>query len=209
MKRSGIVLLMTAVILGCVQRKARDPNGFDKTKIIAACDQMIEEFQASLKQELMTALTEGGPVNAISICNVRAPVIADSFSSMPGIDIRRVSLKQRGRHHSPDSFEVAVLERFLAAGASEPQTFSQVVFDSAEVKRFRYLKEIKIGQLCLNCHGNPDGFSPHLKKTLAEYYPGDRAVGYEVGSSRGAFSVVVRYPEAKETIDAILSEQGK
>lgn len=209
MKRYSIVLLLIAVTLGCVERKARDPNGFDRAKIAAACEQIIEEFQASLKQELMTALTEGGPVNAISVCNVRAPMIADSFSSMPGIDIRRVSLNQRSRHHRPDSFEVAVLERFLAAGAAEPQTFSQVVFDSAEVKRFRYLKEIKVGQLCLNCHGNPDGFSAGLKKTLAAYYPDDRAVGYEVGGSRGAFSVVVRYPEAKETIDAILSEQGK
>jgi len=209
MKRYGILLLALLVIAGCVERKVRDPNGFKKEKIIVACDQIINDFRASLKQELMTAMAAGGPVNAIAVCNVRAPMIADSFSSMVGIDIMRVSLRQRNRQYSPDSFEVAVLERFAADTSLEPQVFSEIVFDSAEVKHLRYMKEIKVGQLCLNCHGNPDQFLPALKTALAERYPDDPAVGYDVGDSRGAFSMTVRYPEAREIIDAILSEQGK
>lgn len=209
MKRYGILLLTLLVIAGCVERKVRDPNGFKKEKIVAACDQIIDDFQASLKRELMTAVADGGPANAIGICNVRAPMIADSFSSMSGIDIARVSLKQRNRQYLPDSFEIATLERFAADTSPEPQSYTEIVFDSAEIKHLRYMKEIVVGQLCLNCHGNPGQFSPAVKAVLAERYPDDPAVGYAIGDSRGAFSVTVRYPEARETIDDILSEQGK
>jgi hypothetical protein len=209
MKRYGILLLALLIVAGCVERKVRDPNGFKKEKIVAACDQIIDDFQAALKKELMTAMADGGPAAAIGVCNVKASMIADSFSSMPGIDIARVSLKQRNRQYLPDSFEIAALERFAADTAPEPQSYTEMVFDSAEVKHLRYMKEITVGQLCLNCHGNPEQFSPVLREALAAHYPDDPAVGYTVGDSRGAFSMTVRYPEAGEAVDNILSEQGK
>jgi hypothetical protein len=209
MKRFAIVFMTAVLVCGCVERKMESADGFDKTEIVAACDQIISDFQASLKQELTAALADGGPAAAISVCNVKAPVLADSFSNMPGIDIRRVSLRQRNPQYTPDSFEVEALERFHLDNSPEPETYSRVVFDSGGVRVFRYMKEIKVGQLCLNCHGDPKNFSKPLKEALAENYPQDRAVGYEVGDSRGAFSVIVEYPRAKETVTAILSEQGR
>ncbi len=209
MKRFAVVFMTVVLVGGCVERKMEPADGFDKTEIVAACDQIIDNFQATLKRELTTALADGGPAQAISVCNVEAPMIADSFSSMPGIDIRRVSLRQRNPQYSPDSFEVEALERFHLDNSPEPESYSQVVFDSGGVKIFRYMKEIKVGQLCLTCHGDPKNFSAPLKKALAENYPHDRAVGYHVGDSRGAFSVIVEYPRARETVTAILSEQGR
>ncbi len=209
MKRFVIIFMTAVLVCGCVERKAEPADGFDKTEILAACDQIINDFQATLKQELTAALAEGGPAKAISVCDVEAPVIADSFSSLPGIDIRRVSLRQRNPQYAPDSFEVEALERFHLDNSPEPESYSKVVFDSGGVRILRYMKEIKVGQLCMTCHGDPKKFSAPLKKALAENYPHDRAVGYNVGDSRGAFSVIVEYPRAKETVTAILSEQGR
>ena len=209
MIRGMTILLLIILLLGCIERVERTPDGFDRAKIITACDQIIDDFQAALKQELATALARGGPENAIYVCNVVAPVIADSFSQMAGIDIRRVSLRQRNSQYTPDSFETAVLTKFKAAGTSEPQSYSRLVFDSANIKRLRYMKEIKLGQLCVKCHGDPGAFPASLKAALTQNYPNDRAVGYAVGDSRGAFSVTVSYPEARETITAILSEHGR
>jgi hypothetical protein len=209
MKRFVIAIITAAVVCGCIEKKVEPADGFNKTEILAACDQIIDSFQSALKRELTAALADGGPAAAITVCNVRAPVIADSFSSMAGIDIKRVSLRQRNSQYRPDSFEVEALERFHLDNAPEPETYSEVVFDSGGVRILRYMKEIKVGQLCLNCHGNPKNFPARLKKALAEYYPNDRAVGYEVGDSRGAFSMIVVYPRAKETVTAILSEQGR
>ncbi len=209
MKRFAILFMTTILVCGCVERKMEPADGFDKTEILAACDQIINNFQATLKRELTAALADGGPANAISVCNVEAPMIADSFSSMPGIDIRRVSLRQRNPQYTPDSFEVEALERFHLDNSPEPESYSELVFDSGGVRIFRYMKEIKVGQLCLTCHGDPKQFSAPLKKALAETYPHDRAVGYNLGDSRGAFSVIVEYPRARETVTAILSEQGR
>lgn len=209
MKWFAIIVMTAILVCGCVERKVESSDGFDKKEVIAACDQIINDFQTALKQELTSALTDGGPAAAISVCNVTAPMIADSFSNLSGIDIKRVSLRQRNPQYTPDSFEVEALERFHLDNSPEPESYSRIVFDSGGVKIFRYMKEIKVGQLCLNCHGNPKNFPESLKKALAQYYPNDRAVGYEVGESRGAFSVIVEFPRAKETITTILSEQGR
>jgi hypothetical protein len=44
---------------------------------------------------------------------------------------------------------------------------------------------------CLNCHGKPENLAPEVKEMLAHLYPEDKAVGYELGDLRGAFSVHV------------------
>jgi hypothetical protein len=204
MKNIFGAILLVVFFLGCGEKKEETTMPFNQEEAIAACEAIIFDFQSSLKQELMKAMADGGPENAITVCNTRAPMISDSFSNMAGFEIKRVSLKQRNTGYSPDAYETAILENFASVHDSEPQIHSELTFDSAGVKRFRYMKEIKIGELCLNCHGDPETFSEGLKTALAAHYPDDPAVGYEVGDSRGAFSLVVTFPEAKESIPILL-----
>ena len=209
MKLMIVAGLAILALTGCIKKVEQESGGIDDKKAVAACEQIIADYQAALKKELVAAMTAGGPPEAISVCNVAAPAIADSFMTRPGLDIRRVSLKQRNMHFAPDSFEVAVLEFFDGATKTEPAVYSELLTDSAGVQRFRYLKEIKVGQLCLKCHGNPGGFSPELAAILTEKYPQDKAIGYDVGDSRGAFSVTLTYPEAEATVTRLLSENGR
>ena len=209
MKRLFIMVGLAAMLGGCIERVENKPSVIDNKKAVAACEQIVTDYQAALKRELMTAMTEGGPEKAIAVCNIVAPALADSFSSLPGVDIRRVSLKQRNPQFAPDGFESIVLGLFAAAPEAEPQTHTELVTDSSGVKKLRYMQEIKIGQLCLKCHGDPNGFSENLKAALAENYPEDKAVGYNLGESRGAFSVTLTFPEAQKAVTAILSENGR
>jgi hypothetical protein len=208
MKSIGATVLALFVICGCGDSQEKSAEPFDQETVIASCETMIVEFQSTLKQELMKAVAEGGLENAVAVCNIRAPMISDSFSNMAGFFIRRVSLKQRHAGFNPDSFETTVLDKFVATQSGEPQIYSELTFDSANVRHFRYMKEIKTGKLCLNCHGDPATFPEGLKKTLAEHYPIDPAVGYSVGDSRGAFSIIVTYPEAEESVAALLGRPG-
>jgi hypothetical protein len=202
-------LLFAVVVLlvlgGCGGQKADNRASFDEEQAIAGGEKVIAAFQGALKQELMTAMADGGPENAIAVCHIMAPQIADSFSAMPGIHIQRVSLRQRNIGFSPDSFETAVLEKFAGDNAVEPESFGELTFDSAGVRHFRYMKEIKTGGMCLRCHGDPAEFSPGLKAALAQYYPDDPAVGYTLGQSRGAFSVTITYPEAEPSLTKLLN----
>lgn len=209
MRRGVIFLAAVLLAAGCIQRIERKPDGFDEKKVSAACELIIAGFQKELSQELVKAMTEGGPVYAIKVCAVKAPDIADRFSQLPGIDIRRVSLQMRNPNIVPDRYELTVLSQFATTSHEEARTASVLVRDSGDVKRFRYMKEIKMGQLCLSCHGDPAGFSLAMKKALRDNYPGDRAVGYRLGGSRGAFSVTVIYPDAQATVTRLLTENAR
>jgi hypothetical protein len=209
MKALVAAVLAAALIAGCVARVEKPAARFDEAKALAVCEKLVGEFQATLKNELISALEDGGPEGAVSVCNLQAPVIAYSMSQKPGVSIKRVSLLQRNQHFKPDSLEAVVLGRFAAIKQEAPQVYSELTIDSAGTRRFHYLKEIKVDQICLNCHGNPDRFSAELKTILADKYPGDRAVGYAIGDSRGAFSVTLTYPEAAETVTMLLPSTGR
>ncbi|MFN9306100.1 MAG: hypothetical protein ACK6DT_08515, partial [Planctomycetota bacterium] len=51
-------------------------------------------FQQALRQELMAAMAEGGPVRAVAVCSERAPALAQAAST-GGYRLRRVGTKTR------------------------------------------------------------------------------------------------------------------
>lgn len=187
------------------------PDKQDNEQKIQASEKIIAEFQSELKTELIKAMSQGGPENAVTVCNTKAAEIEARFNEMPGVEIRRVSLRQRNSRYSPDEFENIVLKTFSSLKANEPQVHSELMpeGDGNENQVFRYMKEIKVGRLCLNCHGNPDNFSDDLKSKLAALYPDDSATGYNEGDSRGAFSVLLTFPAAEEAIASLTTPAGK
>ena len=54
-------------------------------------------------------------------------------------------------------------------------------------KTFRYMKALPMGGVCSNCHGPV--LKPDVIKKLDEYYPKDKARGFQVGDLRGAFTI--------------------
>lgn len=152
---------------------------------------LVKEFAGQLQPALGAAMKAGGPVNALGVCQTKAPEIAQSLSDRSGWDVKRVSLKNRSADAEPDSWEIKVLKRFdqeRAEGADPAaMEYSEVVQDKGQ-KTFRYMKAIAIGegQPCLHCHGV--NLNADVKKRLGELYPHDKATGYQVGQVRGAFS---------------------
>ncbi|WP_293648374.1 Tll0287-like domain-containing protein [Thiolapillus sp.] len=152
---------------------------------------VIKQFATQLKGELKKAMKEGGPVNAISVCNDKAPKITDSVSASSGWTIARTSLKPRATANSPLPWERKVMEEFEAkkAAGADPKTldYSDVVEENGK-KVFRYMKAIPTGKVCLNCHGG-DNVKPEVVMRLKSLYPSDRARGFKEGDIRGAFVV--------------------
>ncbi len=151
----------------------------------------IQEFGKKLKGELVSAIKAGGPVNAIGVCNLKAPEIAQTVSVSHDLEISRTSLKYRNPKNAPISWQQAVLENFesrLAAGAA-PETleYSEIV-DTDSGKEYRYMKAIPTADVCLTCHGKD--IADNIKAKLSELYPEDKATGYNKGDIRGAFVIV-------------------
>ena len=152
---------------------------------------LIKEFAGTLKDELQAAIKAGGPISAIAVCKDRAPAIAADLAARSGWEVKRTSLKPRNLAlDTPDAWERQVLNRFeerkTAGEAADTLAFGAVV-DDAGTKRFRFMKAIPTGEVCLACHGKD--INPDVASALDAAYPQDQARGYALGDIRGAFSV--------------------
>lgn len=164
---------------------------FANTADVNQARDLAKQFVGQLLPELGAAMKEGGPVNALGVCQTKAPEIAQSLSDKSGWDVKRVSLKNRSANAEPDAWEIKVLTRFdqqRAEGADPTKMEYSEVVEQKGQKTFRYMKAIAIGegQPCLQCHGTK--LNEDVKQRLEELYPHDKATGYKVGQVRGAFS---------------------
>ena len=162
----------------------------DYTAEVAASRATAKEFMQTLKQELLGGMQDGGPVNAISVCNLSAPGIANTYSVRNGWDVGRTSLKLRNPANAPDAWERSVLESFeerKGAGEDPAKMEYYEVVRQDGVKELRYMKAIPTAKLCLACHGeNVDSIT---RTRLEKLYPDDQALGYKAGDIRCAFSI--------------------
>ena len=145
---------------------------------------VTEEFSNRLRSALQAAMAEAGPVGAIDVCKEIAPQIASELSRRTGAQVGRTSLRIRNPRNLPADWQVEILRDFEGGEPDAPREF----FQRRESGEVRYMKAIPTAGLCTACHGKavPD----EVQQVLSEFYSHDRAVGYEPGDVRGAFSVV-------------------
>jgi hypothetical protein len=152
---------------------------------------LVKEFAGQLQSELKAAMETGGPIEAISVCQDRAPAIAAELSESSGWEVGRVSLKMRNTTlGTPDAWETQVLESFETrlANGQPVDTLSQTeVVEDDQGRAFRFMKAIPTQEVCLACHGKT--IAESVAQALDEHYPNDRARGFEVGDIRGAFTL--------------------
>lgn len=151
----------------------------------------IKGLAGGLKEKLVSALKDGGPVAALGVCNVEAPKIAKERSEASGMEVGRTALKVRNPNNAPDDFEKRVMEKFVAdlkGGADAMKLEHAEVVEQDGKKVFRYMKPIMTaGTPCLACHGSE--LKPDVSAKIKELYPNDQATGFSAGDMRGAFTV--------------------
>ncbi|WML90601.1 DUF3365 domain-containing protein [Thiothrix lacustris] len=160
----------------------------DQAALAEEAKSAVQALGGTLKGELEAAMKAGGPVEAMSICNTRAPEIAKAVSAEKGLQVSRVSLKNRNPvMGKANEWQTAVLNDFEAkkAAGADPATLAHAEIVGGE---FRFMKAIPTGEVCLTCHGT--NLSPAVTAKLTELYPEDKATGYKLGDLRGAFVVV-------------------
>jgi hypothetical protein len=135
-------------------------------------------FKKSLKSALVAGLEEG-PVNAISVCSVEAPKLAEKASSAT-VKVGRASRKLRNPANAPKPW----MEPLLDSYENDPESREPavVIIDDQTVG---YVEPIYVQPLCVTCHGAT--LAPDLAAKIDELYPSDRATGYVAGDLRGVF----------------------
>lgn len=172
--------------------QAVEVNAQDKKALVEEAKGAVQALGGTLKGELQKAMKSGGPINALEVCNTRAPEIAAAVSADKNFQVSRVSLKNRNAEMGKaNAWQVRVLEDFetrkKAGEAPAALAYSEVV-EQGDRQEFRFMKAIPTGTLCLTCHGT--NISPAIQSKLTELYPQDKATGYKEGDLRGAFVVV-------------------
>ncbi|QQZ27622.1 DUF3365 domain-containing protein [Thiothrix subterranea] len=160
----------------------------DKAALVESAKGAVQALGGTLKGELEAAMKAGGPVEAMGICHTKAPEIAKAVSAEKGMEVSRVSLKNRNPvMGQANEWQTAVLNDFEAkkAAGADPAT---IAYAEVVNNEFRFMKAIPTAAVCLKCHGTE--LSPAVTAKLTELYPQDKATGYKEGDLRGAFVVV-------------------
>ncbi len=179
------ILAFTALFIGSIGLV----SAAEVDENVTAAHKLVKEFFTELKGELQTAMKAGGPVSAISVCNIKAAQVSYGLAQRSGWDVARTSLKLRQHKNQPDAWEAEVLESFekrKAAGEDVKKMEQSLVTTVNGDKTFRYMKAIPTAKLCLKCHGTE--VKPEVEKALHNLYPDDKARGYKEGDIRGAFT---------------------
>lgn len=210
MRKNGLFILAVMLLASCSSEKPADSasstevtkgtaapaaqvvtDSFDKLAYVEAAKAAIKQFGGELKAELTAAVTEGGPENAIEVCNTKAGSIAEDVSAQRGLMVSRVSMKNRHPDQAPTAWQQKVLETFDTRKANgedvTKMVFGEVVTNNGK-KEFHFMKAIPTAKVCLACHG--ETVTPEVEAKLKDLYPEDKARGYNEGDIRGAFVVV-------------------
>ena len=185
----GLLVGSLGLGLGLAMADFKGENPMKESRETAAA--MLKE----LGQKLQAAMANGGPENAITVCNIEAPAIADRISNEEKITISRVGTRVRNPVLGvPNDWQTEALQQFakgLANGEkpADMEFVQAVKAGSGSRMELRFAKPIVMQPMCVACHGTPEQISPEVQAKLKALYPDDRAVGYKPGELRGAIVV--------------------
>lgn len=145
--------------------------------------ELLAPMKSKLQSALMTGMQEG-PLNAIDVCKIQAPAIADSLA-VEGIRIGRTSHRLRNPANTAPDWVNPILASYLDDHSDRtPRTVS--LADNRE----GYVEPITTKPLCLACHGT--ALAPDVASLIEKVYPQDEATGFKLDELRGVYWV--EYP---------------
>lgn len=156
---------------------------------------IADAFQGTLQVELKTALKQGGPIMAASVCSEVAPAIAEAQSKQSGAKVRRVALRNR----NPGAQVTADMRPHYDALAKAPLInglpASRVwKTQSANGDQINFMRAVPMQEKpCAACHGT--NVAPEIADHIRTLYPDDLATGFSTGEMRGA--IVISWPASQ------------
>lgn len=159
---------------------------------ILRCRMLARDFMAELRDELLTAIREQGPVSAVAVCRQLVPELTARYSLPPGIDVKLTSWDCCNPANRPDAWEKRGMDLFSqrrrAGGVLAGMDYWQEV-DGKAGPSFRYLRALPTGSLCLQCHG--EHLRAKLRQALRRAGAGGQKKGSRLGELRGVLSITL------------------
>ena len=180
--------LITSTLLATPQ----DNQNLELENINKLGQESSELLLKTLGKNLKQNMKDGGVMQALSFCSNEAySITQDVNKKLPsGVTVKRISSKYRSPANVPQEDEQLILEslqKLQDTNALLPKKIIEKVDDNT----YKYYKPLVIDkQVCLQCHGKVDDID--LKRAIAERYPLDKAMHYEMNDLRGAIVVTIK-----------------
>lgn len=192
MKSRATPLLLALTLLSAVPSPGITADLLDDDLPRAQAAAMA--FSGQLRERLQGAMEDGGPLTAIEVCRVEAPIIAETVMAEHDVRLGRVALPGRNRHpdQAADDWRLDVLTAFqenVAGGAAAGEQVALMRDELPEGVALRMMRGIATETLCLVCHG--PAVDETVSAAITARYPGDGATGFALGDLRGALWVEV------------------
>ena len=187
-----VAVLPLIVLLTAPTQQARliDPQSDVARKVADIGRPAAEKLMSILKQELTSAMRQGGPTHAVDFCSEQAlPLTSRVGTSLDGLGLKRTTLKPRNPSNAPDSYELEVLDLFAARPLPSETAYVVQKLEERGGTVYRYYQPLYTAGLCLVCHG--ETISSALQDVLSKRYPEDQATGYRQGDFRGVIRVEI------------------
>jgi hypothetical protein len=184
--------LVLALVLGLAAcGEAGEVDGATRERVVALGDSAAMSLVRTLGGKLNGQLASNGPAGAIQFCAGEAQALTDSVSAAlgPEWEVKRTTQQTRNPRNAPDSLEAVALQRFRAAEEAGEEMASHV--QRTETGDYRYYMPLRMGHMCLECHGPREGLEREVRDLLDSRYPADQAAGYAEGDFRGVVRVTI------------------
>ncbi|WP_233862135.1 Tll0287-like domain-containing protein [Tenacibaculum piscium] len=140
-----------------------------------------------LGKNLMGTIQKKGTLSALKFCNEKAYKLTDSMALKYNAKIKRVSDKPRNPKNIANAKELEILENYKKIVANK-QKITPLLTTENQQTTFYY--PIVTNAMCLQCHGKPKTqIAPETLTKLADLYPKDKAVNYDINQVRGIWSI--------------------
>ena len=189
-----VLIIAVFLMQSCVEKKPTVVNknvqyvsGADEVTYLKLGKEITDTVGKTLKSNLVQAMENGGPVNALTFCNSQAMELTAIYSDKYNTEVKRVSDKNRNAANAASEVELSVLADFnLALSKGEPAS-PKVAIDLEGRKN--YYAPIFTGGVCLSCHGHEKNLQPEVVSIIDSLYPLDKAKGYTANEIRGIWSI--------------------
>jgi len=188
--------ILSVLVFSCTKKDDVPISLIEEMKVREVGEKYALELLRTLKQNLMKAMNNGGPYNAVEFCSTKAQYLTKLVEQKidHGVKLKRTSFKYRNPLNKPDKYEAEALkifEKYYKEYGQLRPYYIQKVREQDGQYYYRYYKPLVVKPLCLICHGDPEKMDPQLYQKIKEKYPEDKAIGYKEGDFRGVVRVSI------------------
>jgi len=186
MWRSITFLLAIIALSACSNHKQQIISEEEKAALMLLGDSISVEMQNVLLQNVGEAIQKGGTDYAVEFCNIQAMPLTDSIANHLNVYIQRLSDKNR----NPANTIQTQMDSIAWEKMKSEKTDFIEENKSGEVY---YYKPILIAMpTCIKCHGGKTDITKSTQKMIAQKYPNDKAIGYQMGDLRGMWKIKLK-----------------